>query len=540
MPYNPLQKKTYHPSGFVSVTTWDLGPIVGTSFRDLLFFGSTLDDDIFYYTYAYGTICNDTYSANSGITNYSTPSGHAPFRSFFTASGSNRNKDWVKQSRLQMCRRYKLALVDTPFAVKTRKWDFKADKWKTVRSPGKAWRLVEIRPKPRAPVGGWLSNSLSSDSYSWISLDSNNTKYLLRKMVIPIGGFNHGLIQMIQLYGDSAIADTGWLWGLPYIPFTGTVDHDYYRFNQTISDIQESDPVSMSFYSSYVDSANDIAIGRLYKKIKNQKLDLATDLAEMAQTVGMISTAAVKLGEAFLLLKGGKVLKALSVLLPSNKKEASGMFLAYRYGVAPLVSDIDGAAQHLAESLNGVRPTYVHSKSKTLVPTQSAVLFDSDFVSVSETVDTEIIVKYNFTFNLDKTWINELSRLGFTSPVNVAWELTPFSFVIDWLLPIGNFFGNLSALDGLVFKENTRTLIINEKRTLRVTFKTFGGFVAHNNSGFTNYLEYKMVRRRIERTVNTNASLFPDLPYPKFKNPFSTGHVANAIALLTQMLSGKQ
>jgi hypothetical protein len=39
--------------------------------------------------------------------------------------------------------------------------------------------------------------------------------------------------------------------------------------------------------------------------------------------------------------------------------------------------------------------------------------------------------------------------LGLTNPLNVAWELVPFSFVVDWFIPIGSFFDGLVPPQGV-------------------------------------------------------------------------------------------
>jgi hypothetical protein len=41
-----------------------------------------------------------------------------------------------------------------------------------------------------------------------------------------------------------------------------------------------------------------------------------------------------------------------------------------------------------------------------------------------------------------------MASIGLINPSTVVWELIPFSFVVDWFLPIGNFLHGLSALTG--------------------------------------------------------------------------------------------
>jgi len=48
-----------------------------------------------------------------------------------------------------------------------------------------------------------------------------------------------------------------------------------------------------------------------------------------------------------------------------------------------------------------------------------------------------------------------LNRLGLLNPVSLAWELVSWSFVVDWVVPIGPMFQALTAPAGLSFVDGT-------------------------------------------------------------------------------------
>lgn len=54
-----------------------------------------------------------------------------------------------------------------------------------------------------------------------------------------------------------------------------------------------------------------------------------------------------------------------------------------------------------------------------------------------------------------------LAQLGLANPLAAAWELTPFSFLIDWFLPIGDTLQGLTANVGV---SNTSACTITERR----------------------------------------------------------------------------
>jgi len=276
---------------------------------------------------------------------------------------------------------------------------------------------------------------------------------------------------------------------------------------------------------------DDSTLTKLYSKVKNAKLDLATDLAEISQTVGLISDMAVALGKTFLALKRGNLLEAIKHLVPTNRGQVSNVFLAYRYGVAPLISDIQGAAEMLAERILNLPCQFVRSKKRKRIVTTEV------FGGITITKTTTIDVKYQIFYLIDGTeTLSNLSRLGFTSPVNVAWELIPFSFVFDWFLPIGNWLSSLSALEGYKVKEITRTVAVRQT--------VFCDFLlpvhSPENAEFwpIEPVIFSWSMERFQMLRETIPSL-PSLPLPRWRNPLTIGRALNALAILSQMFRGK-
>jgi len=327
-------------------------------------------------------------------------------------------------------------------------------------------------------------------------------------------------------------------WGLEY-PGTGKPSGWIGTHSSGVEDLFDT-------FTDAIANEDEKCLGKLYSRVKNAKLDLATDLAEISQTVGLISKLAVQLGKAFFDLKKGSFLNAIKNLFPSNRGQVADAFLAYRYGISPLMSDIKGAAEFVAERLLELPPIPVKAKRRRRIVTTEVFNRDPDTllrVDTSQPVviltkTTVIDVKYSVTYAINGTeTISNLSRLGFTSPANVAWELIPFSFVLDWFLPIGNFLGSLSACDGYTVKEITRTCVVRHKVSCDYNLPASEEPLAdlwHNAGDIAFVWEFEMLKVRRQ----TLPSL-PSLPFPRFKNPFSFGHLANAVALLTQLFKGK-
>lgn len=115
--------------------------------------------------------------------------------------------------------------------------------------------------------------------------------------------------------------------------------------------------------------------------------------------------------------------------------------------------------------------------------------------------------------------ISRLTSLGLSDPAQVAWALVPFSFVVDWFLPVGSYLEALGAVKGLTFVSGTRTEFTNGSLNIQT-----GYLKSSEGTPFTRYGHIATVAR----SVYTG---FP-FPLPYVKSPFSTSHMVSALALI--------
>jgi hypothetical protein len=290
-------------------------------------------------------------------------------------------------------------------------------------------------------------------------------------------------------------------------------------------------------------------------QIKNQKLNLAQALAERRRTAELIENSIRRFVEAFRALRRRDLEEALRILgagQPSRRRRrrinaiwkrssesspysqgefrnASSIWLEIQYGWLPLLNDIYESAQAI-EKAQDQSPR----KMKT-TGTVSLVINDNTIPAqtsrVTKLASTRITIKGSVTIwystpNVPRT----LLQLGFTNPAYLAWELTPFSFVVDWFIPIGNAINNFDATLGLTFEKGCYSEKVVASGRYTCNGRTNGVFVT---TGFaTNFC----TRHSFGRSAYLS---FPSVTLPDFKNPLGLDHVLNGIALLIQVFSGK-
>ena len=99
-------------------------------------------------------------------------------------------------------------------------------------------------------------------------------------------------------------------------------------------------------------------------------------------------------------------------------------------------------------------------------------------------------VAYTIYYKLINTDAHNLAATGFSNPLNLGWELVPFSFVVDWFVGIGNYLSSLDATLGLAFEKGCKTTAERSASTKTTTWRStysytsFSGSVVSTRSDF--------------------------------------------------------
>lgn len=275
--------------------------------------------------------------------------------------------------------------------------------------------------------------------------------------------------------------------------------------------------------------ANDIL-----QKCKHQQVNLLQAYAERCQTADLMASTATRIYNTIRYLRKGEIGKAaneVGVKISRRKKAkfnkhfakdqklatASG-WLQLQYGWEPLLNDVYGSAEAIAEAENKQMVAKVQS-SKKLRREKSTFDNTSANWNIWGESETELTIKYVVYFSVDPGLTRTLAQVGITNPALIAWELLPFSFVADWFIPIGNYISNWDATLGCTFGTGCKTRFI--KQSGKSTWIGARNGWSGSTTGSTTYVA----------VTRTKLLTFPSARPPSFKNPMSFDHVANAMAL---------
>lgn len=307
-------------------------------------------------------------------------------------------------------------------------------------------------------------------------------------------------------------------------------------------------------YETTWQSNDTIALqGKLREKIVGSDFDASVFLGESREALTLITDTAVRIRKALSAVRKGEIHRAAEALgvRPRPKMERFNPLLrrdahrAYRpgenqgyddllaqkwlelqYGWLPLVKDAHGGAEALAQQLNEpLVQTYRVRRRKWMTPTPptSIILEGKDWEYIGVT-QAQLIARIK---EVDSVALN-----GLADPASVLWELTPWSFVADWFIPVGNYLaarGLSRAVTG------TFVTTITTKQFSRCSqFKNPGGLQVWLPGDQPDFASFSVT---MNRTVSTTLSV----PRPQFKpleQVLSWKRATNAVALLVTNFGG--
>ena len=337
----------------------------------------------------------------------------------------------------------------------------------------------------------------------------------------------------------------------------------YYQSDSTTwseNDYQFAFAANPTWDTSLANELRSKASQKVLDKLKDSSINVAVAFAEREQTLRTVTSTAKAIADTLRNLRNGNFVGAARALGVTPAKRARRRFnkayegavspdglanavtkgwLGLQYGWKPLLQDTYGAAEHLAKvNLRGENPNTIiasaSGKGSRLFKstTRSNFVIAPGFVGedyLIQNLDASLSITTKVYYSMSSPTVHDLSSLGITNPALVAWELVPYSFVVDWFLPIGNWLSALDATNGLTFLSGYST----SYQTYRPTTQAIQNLTYPGRPGTVRFRWFTASQRQ-SWTTRTVLSGFPAAPMPRFKNPLSFSHMMSAMSLLKQ------
>lgn len=221
----------------------------------------------------------------------------------------------------------------------------------------------------------------------------------------------------------------------------------------------------------------------------------------------------------------------------------SGKYLEFLYGWKPLADDVENAFSAMIDGYTGPEAkTFRMSvrKSRRLkqdltVNVQSSAYWTSNWwweQTLTRTNRAKVVLHYQFPNQVGE-------MLPTMTPFGTLWELTPWSFVVDWFVPIGDWVGAMEATQYAIYMTDavlTQSVEVASGRgaTSSWTTKVIPypwkdlGSRPPRLSGKSFYMT---------REVLSPVAVLDRIRFPSFSSKFGLPQATQALALLQQVLN---
>lgn len=324
-------------------------------------------------------------------------------------------------------------------------------------------------------------------------------------------------------------------------------------------------PPEIDWRSGTVDVSSHIvnrSITEARNNILGTKVELGVELAQALQTYRTVSVVFAQLVRAYLAARRGDYralhrvfervyedlllghllasrlisrrssLRKVAAMLPTlgpkrlpRGLDPASLWLQYQYAWKPLVGTVVSGVQLLNEGFKS--GSYLVSAQRTITEAIDPLWFFYPLervmmVNASEAYQSARTVIWAVV-RPDASQQVAYERLGLSNPLSLAWELVPYSFVLDWLVPLGAYLSSLSSTLGLDFVDSRTDKVIRVDAVAKNVRPGPGNFQTGT------FAQSRVNLLAFQRVVSDI------LPWPRlyWVNPFTSTHVTNAVALLT-------
>lgn len=358
---------------------------------------------------------------------------------------------------------------------------------------------------------------------------------------------NRGSVKLVYSYNPGGGNPLAWYsisrsLGYGYLGASGTGMGDplaLVRWNSNNGDARAIG--NRAIISNLINRTNsEIAV-----KARREKISLGESLVDVDKTIMMVANTSIRLFYAFKHLKSGNVKKALEALNITHLRDRRGRvverastleskWLALRYGWLPLVYDIyDGV--NLVNSAFKENPDhfYVKRNTKEWLPFFGHMwnLNNDPWIGINIGYTSQVEVRQKYHLKIKDEVLTALTATGLENPLYVAWQVIPYSFVFDWIVPVSDWLSALTAKLGLQFLDGYRSIHVEHRSTWKIT-----GFQNAGGAGVANIRRYGGIDSTLTCVELTRDKLttFPNVqPYVRIPGLQPT-RIADAIALIKE------
>jgi hypothetical protein len=229
-------------------------------------------------------------------------------------------------------------------------------------------------------------------------------------------------------------------------------------------------------------------------QVSQQEADILTMLIELKKT---ISTLLNPLNNLNTLITKFQRAKSLSNSTLSVSKYIASEWLKFRYGIMPIMYDIQGIIKAIEKDKSkGRHHARGNQKVSKSLLAPAAIWSHGDIdTTYLDTYTDDVVIKCGLVYDA-KLRVSDYLGFNLRAIPSTAWELIPFSFVVDWFVNVQEYIRALSA-SGIAPESGGYTVVT---RTLTASRAAVNSVIARNIGAATLIRGMSGTRTIVRRT----------------------------------------
>lgn len=225
------------------------------------------------------------------------------------------------------------------------------------------------------------------------------------------------------------------------------------------------------------------------------------------------------------------LLTGLKAVESGNLKEAraalAGAYLVYSYVIKPSLSDYSNLREDAGRIFQlSTKDRFSRERRRGMSILDGVPVLDTK-ATLSHFCTYHLKLKDSFFSSL---W-SALERFGLDPSIGQAWDLIPFSFVVDWFLSVGDTLRNIDAYNSMSLHRDLLARIESFKVQWPLEEKTFQSLFGGNICSMGKPIEYSWYDRRVYHTIGSiDPIAISDC------SGLTSSQMAQGTALVTQMM----
>lgn len=199
-------------------------------------------------------------------------------------------------------------------------------------------------------------------------------------------------------------------------------------------------------------SVSDLAVDQAWANADLTEFAGLVSAAEAKETFGLVRDLLLKILDILLNVKKFRLKELLGKVSPSD---ASGFYLQCRYGIRPLVGEMQDLMNAFDQGELSIRRTSrgysAESKTEKVMDYKKKIDGNYNYLygNISRSVSISARAGVLSSIHLKSFESQAAVQFGLAQSAAVIWEIIPFSFIADWIWNIGEWSKSLAPMCGV-------------------------------------------------------------------------------------------